>query len=102
VHTFLEAFKAIGQKPDAGDDEAWDAGLIVIDAFKKVGLDASATQIQNYISTLRGWVGTNGVYDFVATPQRGVGLESLIVERWDAQKDAWVGVSRSGGWPLKR
>ena len=64
---FLNAFKAsTGIRPDTGYMSGWDAGNIVVDAYKKLGLNATATQIRDYIASLRGWVGITGQYDFKA------------------------------------
>ena len=43
------------------------------------------------------WAGALGRYNFVATPQRGVSQNWVIMERWDPDKDAWVTVSKPGG-----
>jgi branched-chain amino acid transport system substrate-binding protein len=99
---FLNAFKAsTGLRADTGYMSAWDAGNIVVDAFKKLGTNASAAQIKDYIANLRGWVGITGQYDFKAVPQRGLGPSNVIMVRWDTAKDTWVGVSKPGGEPLK-
>jgi branched-chain amino acid transport system substrate-binding protein len=99
---FLNAFKAsTGIRPDTGYMSGWDAGNIVVDAYKKLGFNASATQIRDYIANLRGWVGITGQYDFKAVPQRGLGINNVIMVRWDNAKDTWVGISKPGGEPLK-
>jgi branched-chain amino acid transport system substrate-binding protein len=95
------AIKATGARPDTGYLAAWDPAVLVIEAYKKLGLNATATQIRDYISNLRGWVGIDGTYDFKAIPQRGVGASSVIMVRWDATKDNWVAISKFGGEPLK-
>jgi branched-chain amino acid transport system substrate-binding protein len=50
---------------------------------------------------LRNWDGINGTYDFRAIPQRGVGIDSVLMVRWVKAKGTWVPVSRPGGLPLK-
>lgn len=75
------AFKPTGVRPDIGANQAWDAAYIVIDALRKVGPDATAAQ-------LRGWNGINGSYDFAAHPQRGVGGEWIVLQRWDPVKES--------------
>jgi branched-chain amino acid transport system substrate-binding protein len=101
VNTFIDAFKPVGTRPDIGQSLAWDPTFLVIDAYKKLGLDATAAQIKDFIDGQRGWVGINGQYDFRAVPQRGVGVNNVIMVRWDSGKDTWVGVSKLGGEPLK-
>lgn len=97
---FVTAFKSTGVRPDIGANQAWDGTLIVLEALKKLGLDATPAQIRDYITHLRGWSGISGRYDFAAIPQRGLGLDWCIVQRWDAATESWVGVSKPGGAPL--
>jgi hypothetical protein len=98
---YIAAFKPIGMRPDTGNLAAWDPALLVVEAYKKVGLNATASQLKAYIAGQRRWVGIDGQYDFRAIPQRGVGASSVIMVRWDAAKDSWVGVSKFGGEPLQ-
>jgi len=99
VERFQNAFKPTGIRPDIGANQAWDAALIVVDALRKAGPSATAAQLRTAISTLRGWNGIGGRYDFTVVPQRGVGGDWIMVDRWDTERDAWVGVSRPGGLP---
>jgi branched-chain amino acid transport system substrate-binding protein len=101
VLEFINAFKQSGTRPDAGYVAAWDPALLIIDAYKKLGVNASASQMRDYLANLRGWSGINGAYDFRAIPQRGLDSSSVMIVRWDAAKDSWVGMSKPGGVPLK-
>jgi hypothetical protein len=49
---------------------------------------------------LQGWTGVNGPYDFRANPQRGIGVNNIVMVRWDAQAGTGVAVSKLGGQPL--
>lgn len=100
VAAYVAAFRAAGIQPDFGQSVAWDPALLTVDALKKLGLNATATQIRDYIAGLRSWNGITGHYDFDAVPQRGVGVDSVVLERWDAAHNTWIGVSRPGGVPL--
>jgi branched-chain amino acid transport system substrate-binding protein len=99
--TMTSSLAAVGAKPDMIEISAWDPGLLVIDALRKLGADASAAKLRAYLVNLKGWTGTNGPYDFRADPQRGVGESNIVMVRWDAQRDAGVAVSRLGGAPLR-
>jgi branched-chain amino acid transport system substrate-binding protein len=101
VTEFVNAFKPTGTRPDSGGVAIWDAALLVVDAYQKLGVGATAAQIKDYLAGLRGWSGINGQYDFRAIPQRGVGASSVLLIRWDPAKDTWIGVSKPGGEPLK-
>jgi branched-chain amino acid transport system substrate-binding protein len=95
------AFTAAGLRPDFLAAIAWDPGFIVVSALRKLGPDATAEQIRAYIAGLRGFVGTNGRYDFTKVPQRGLGAENSYVVRWDGPGDRFIPVSRGGGIPLR-
>ena len=99
VMTYLDAFKAIGVRPDQGHLFVWDPILILVDALNKLGATATPAQLREYITSYHG-VGVFGPYNFHAVPQRGVGVDSVIMVRWSPEKDTWVGVSRAGGKAL--
>jgi branched-chain amino acid transport system substrate-binding protein len=101
VQAYTDAFKANGTKPDIGQCLAWDPAMIVVSVFKKLGTNATGDQIRAAIASLKGYVGVNGDYDFKAIPQRGIGVDAVVMVRWDPSKDGWTGVSKLGGIPLK-
>jgi branched-chain amino acid transport system substrate-binding protein len=100
IGSYLNAFKAVGVRADEGQSISWDPAMLVLDAVRKLGFDATATQVRDYLSNLHGWVGVNGVYDFHQIPQRGIGINWLVMVRWDPAKQELVGVSKPGGMPL--
>lgn len=90
---FHDSLKAHGYHVDISY-LSWDPAMITIDALKKIGLNATATQIKNYIDNLHGWVGINGEYDFRSGNQRGLdGRRDSVPVHWDADKDTWVPVN---------
>jgi branched-chain amino acid transport system substrate-binding protein len=99
---FYDAFKEMGIVPDLSQSTAWDPILIVIDALRALGPDASAEQIRNYIEKLHGFVGLAGDYDFRDGSQRGLTEKNLLIMRWDPPKGTWSAVSALGGGPMKR
>jgi branched-chain amino acid transport system substrate-binding protein len=100
VEDYVKAIKAAGMKSEAGTILSWDAIWIVIGALKKLGPNATAMQIRDYIAGLKGYVGIHGAYDFPAVPQRGLDASGVIVSHWSPEKDTWVPVSKPGGAPL--
>lgn len=94
---YFRAFKAIGIKPDFGNNLSWDPTMIVVDALRAIGPDATAEQIRSWIANLHGWAGINGIYDFRAGDQRGIGQGAGVVHRWDPVKGDFVVMSRPGG-----
>jgi branched-chain amino acid transport system substrate-binding protein len=101
VGSYLNAMKAAGIRPDQGHTLSWDPALMVVEALRKYGTNATATQIRDYIADLHDWSGINGRYDFRAFPQRGLGPGSIVMVRWDKAKGTWVSMSSLGGTPLK-
>jgi branched-chain amino acid transport system substrate-binding protein len=99
IVSYNAAFKAAGIRADQGHSLSWDPGMMVVDAYKTLGFNASAAQIRGYFANLRNWVGVNGVYDFHQIPQRGIGIDGLIMVRWDPAKQDLIGVSKLGGAP---
>jgi branched-chain amino acid transport system substrate-binding protein len=100
VTTYLDAFKTAGIRPDQGHLFVWDPVLILVDALNKLGPAATAAQLHDFIDGYRG-VGVFGQYDFRAVPQRGIGVNSVIMVRWSPDKGTWTGVSKAGGEPLR-
>jgi branched-chain amino acid transport system substrate-binding protein len=102
VDEFYDAYKStLGFAPEGSANLAWDATLIVIDALRKYGTNASASRIRDFIGGLHGWVGINGVYDFRDGSQRGLGPQNVLVMRWDPARGGFLAVSKPGGAPLK-
>ena len=95
-----DAFKAANASLDNAAGLVWDSGLIAVAALNKVGSGGSNTDVQTFLQHLNGFAGVNGIYDFEAIPQRGIGLQGTVVTTWDAQAQTWKVVSHPGGAPL--
>ena len=92
-----DSYKAAGMKPDVASAHAWDTGLLVIKALQEFGISATGEQIRTSISKTVGWRGVNGIYDFVAMPQRGLNVSQAVVTRWKSDSKTWDLVSKPGG-----
>jgi branched-chain amino acid transport system substrate-binding protein len=106
VGTFDKAMKGQGSVvPDEGNALAWDPGLILVSALRKLGPGASAKELKDHLNKLTGFTGIVGTYNFVdpsvAPDNRGIGTTSVLISRWDATKKRWVGVSGPGGKNLR-
>jgi branched-chain amino acid transport system substrate-binding protein len=95
---YFKAFASIGVRPDFADNIGWDPTMIVVDALQHLGPDASAQQYRDYILNLHSWVGINGVYDFRDGEQRGIGINSIVIDKWDPVNSRFVAVSRPSGF----
>ena len=99
---FYAAFKQAGVEPDIASELAWDPAMITVDALRKLGIDASADKVRDYLAGLKGYAGVNGLYDFPGQPQRGLSVENAVVTRWNADAKTWQVVSKATGIPLEQ
>ena len=93
---FQAAFRAAGQPPDISSGYGYDQVMMVVNAFRKLGPNASAVQLRNYILTTH-YNGINGVYDFAAHPGQGLGPNGVVMLHWNAAEDGFDAVSGLGG-----
>jgi branched-chain amino acid transport system substrate-binding protein len=105
VREKVEAFKAdmktANMSPDLLHATPWDPVFLIAEGFRRAGPDASAQQLRAALAGIRNWPGVFGRYDFVATPNRGLGVNWIIVSKWDPARSTWVAASRGGGEPIK-
>ena len=74
--------------------------MLAVSALRKLGPNATAAQVRDYLANLQGFAGINGIYDFKKIPQRGVSETSVYVTRWNPAEKRWVVVSEPGGTPF--
>jgi len=101
VQAFDTAMQAAGQKvPDEGDALAWDPGLILVSALRKLGPSATASQIHQYIDGLASFAGINGTYNFTdksIPDNRGLTITSVYVAEWNKSQGDWTAASGPAG-----
>jgi len=97
---FASALAAVGTRPDVATNLPWDPTMILVTALRKLGPDPSAQQVRDYIETLHGWVGVNGVYDFGDGSQRGIGENAAQMVEWNPAKRQWIRASKPRGYLL--
>ena len=71
--------------------------MIVIDALRKLGPNATAARLRSYIAGLANFPGISGIYNYPAVPQRGLGVDDAVITRWNAQAKSFDWVSAPGG-----
>ena len=86
-------------RPDLLSVTGWDPGYVLVAALRHLGPSATAEQLRSYVAGMRGFVATNGSYDFQAIPQRGVGEQNVFISIWDESKGTWIGVHGPSGTP---
>ncbi len=94
LETYYRTFAATNARPDFANMLAWDPTVIVVDALRHFGPGATAGQVRSYITSLHSWAGVNGIYDFRDGSQRGVGINSVVIDRWNANTNSFTAVSR--------
>jgi branched-chain amino acid transport system substrate-binding protein len=87
-------------RPDVGAALAWDNMLIVVDAYKHLGFNATPAQMRDYINKVGNWQGIYGIVDYAKTPQRGMSADWCMIVRWDPTASRFVAVSKPGGSPV--
>jgi ABC-type branched-subunit amino acid transport system substrate-binding protein len=100
VTTFADLLKSIGARPDQGHALSYDAAMLIINAYRKLGFDATPEQLRAELASTQNYPGIFGRFDFKTAPQRGLTRDTIIVVRWDPVKDTWTSVSKPGGAPL--
>jgi hypothetical protein len=101
IKTMLDVYRAAGLQPSGAVPYVWDAALIVIAGVRKLGPDATATQLRDYILGIRDFIGINGRYDFSSGNQHGLTAESQVIVRWHAAHATGIPVSRPGAIPFE-
>lgn len=94
---FFAAFVPLGIQPGQGQTIPWDPAALIVDAFRRLGPGAGPSELRRYIATLDHWVGSSGAYDFRKVPQRGIGLDAVVIYRWNPAPGDYTIVSKGGG-----
>lgn len=98
--TFDSAVSGPDVKPDQILAGTWDPVTLLVSGLRKLGPDATAAQLREYVSSTKGWAGALGIYDFPDIPQRGLDASSVVIVQWDGAGNRWFAASRPGGAPL--
>jgi branched-chain amino acid transport system substrate-binding protein len=94
---FYRAFAEHAIDPDVPHNLSWDPVMILVQALRTLGPTATAKQVLDYLEPLHGVAGTNGIFDYRGGSQRGLGLSSVVVVKWDAVRKNWSTISDIGG-----
>jgi branched-chain amino acid transport system substrate-binding protein len=94
---YFNAFKSAGLTPNFPNTLGWDPAMIVLDAFRHAGDNATAAQIRDYVNGLHGFAGIDGIYDFRAGDQHGIGENGVVMVRWNPANDTFAAVSKRSG-----
>jgi branched-chain amino acid transport system substrate-binding protein len=97
IDVFYRTYKAAGLTPNFPNTLSWDPAMIILEGYRHMGDNATAAQFREYINTLHGFAGINGIYDFRDGSQHGVGENGLIMVRFNPANDAFIPVSKRSG-----
>jgi branched-chain amino acid transport system substrate-binding protein len=100
VDQFYSAYKAAGVEPTPDSGQGWDPALIVVSALRHLGTDTTPAKLHDYLMSLHGFAGVNGIYDFRTGDQHGLGLQSIIFVKYDVATGGFVNATKPGGAPL--
>jgi branched-chain amino acid transport system substrate-binding protein len=96
---FVDELRTLNSPPLLLAALAYDPARIVVDAFRHYGTSAGAKQIRDYVEHVANYPGINGIMNFTDGSQRGVGVNGVVIVRWDESKQNFVPVSNPGGAP---
>ena len=100
-HEMYAILKARNLRADNQVATSWDAGLIVVEGLRKLGPNVTPAQLRDFIAGLKDFAGVDGIYDFTAFPERGLGPDGATVTTYDVATKSWKWLSKPGGEPLK-
>jgi branched-chain amino acid transport system substrate-binding protein len=93
-------YDALGKKPgtlDSTHSYSDDGLLLYVDALNNLGLDASASQIRDWIQSQTDWPGVAGIYHFSTDNHRGIDGDSYGIVQYDKETKLFKPVSPLGG-----
>jgi branched-chain amino acid transport system substrate-binding protein len=101
IDEFYQALDAAGVKVNAAYAYTWDPARIIISGLRKLGPNATAEQLRDYIANMRDFAGVSGIYDFSIGDQHGLTQDSQLIVRYDPSVPGNQRVvSQQGGAPL--
>lgn len=98
VMAFNAAVTSVGGHPGDAWALAWDPAQLLISAIKKLGVNATAKQIQKYMENLHNAPGIYGSYNMSVNDHRGLNISDIYMMQWTGK--SFVIRSGPGGIPM--
>lgn len=98
VEAFDTVVKAAGGHPGDAWGLSWDPAQLLIGAIQKLGVNATAAQILNYMQNLNNVAGVFGIYNTSTSNHRGLSVQDVTISAWNGS--SFTPVSALGGAPL--
>lgn len=96
--TFYNAITAKGGHPGDAYGLSWDPAQLMVQALKKLGVNATAKQILTFMQSLKNVPGIDGEYNTSVSNHRGLSINNLYVATWNG--NSFTPVSGLAGKPL--
>jgi branched-chain amino acid transport system substrate-binding protein len=90
ISVFKATSKSAKLSPDLLHAFPWDPVELTVEALKRAGPNATASQLRDALAGVKNWPGVFGRYDFITIPNRGIGVKAVVVLKWDAAHSTWV------------
>lgn len=100
IVAFTGGYKDAGEQLVGASPFVWDPAWIIVSALRKLGPEASAKQLRDYIANLHDFAGVNGIYDFRIGDQHGLNESSVAIVQWEPNSSSIKLASKPGGFPL--
>ncbi len=97
LNVYFAAYKEAGLVPNFPNTLSWDPAMIILDAYRHLGDNANAVELREYINTLHGFAGINGIYDFRDGTQHGISENGVVMVRYNPANDTFIPVSKRSG-----
>ncbi len=98
VQAFDTVVQAAGGHPGDAWGLSWDPAQLLIGAIEKLGVNATAPQILNYMENLHNVAGVFGIYNTSTSDHRGLSVQDVTITKWNGS--SFTPVSALGGAPL--
>lgn len=103
VDAMYDAMRAAGlPRLEIGAVVQWNQANLAVNALRKIGVSATASQIRDYFDSLTAYPGVLGLLDYHDVPQTGAVGGWVSIVRWDAASSKFVPISKPGGEPLRK
>jgi branched-chain amino acid transport system substrate-binding protein len=80
---YQDALRAANLRSTFATSIPWDPMMIVLDALRTLGTEATSEQLYTYLENLKGWNGIEGTYDFSTRDQRGIRASGAALFRYN-------------------
>lgn len=97
VQAFDTVVQAAGGHPGDAWGLAWDPAQLLIGAIQKLGINATAPQILNYMQNLHNVAGVFGMYNTSTSDHRGLSVQDVYMTVWNGS--SFTPVSGPAGTP---